>query len=117
MEQNSNVEQLLACLVQVVGRATMAPSKVSEIVGQGRQLRAFNMCDGTYTQGEIGKKLRIDQGNLSRTFARWVENGVAFRIGDGKEVRLMHIYAIPATSGRRVRTRIKRKEKKRASRR
>lgn len=55
MEQNSNVEQLLACLVQVVGRATLPPNKVSEIVGQGRQLRAFNMCDGTHTQGEIVK--------------------------------------------------------------
>jgi hypothetical protein len=89
-------EQLIGCLVQIVGRATIPPEKVRELVGTGKAtLNAFNMCNGLLTQKEIAKKLRIDQGQLSRTFDRWVVNGIAFRVGDATEARLLHIYPIP----------------------
>jgi len=90
MEQDTRViEQLLSSLIQVIGRAVFPPEKVLESVGRSRmQLRAFNMCDGNRTQSEIAKKLRTDQGNLSRTSMRWIEKGIAFPVGDGKNARL-----------------------------
>jgi DNA-binding MarR family transcriptional regulator len=120
MEQNSRIEQLIASLIQVIGRAALPPDKISEFVGRGRaQLRAFNMCDGNHTQIEIAKKLRIDQGQLSRTLTRWVENGIAFRVGEGKELRFLHIYPIPTTTERRAKAKVKarRRRGRRASRR
>lgn len=96
MNESPVLEQLIECLIHVVGRAAMPEARVLEIVGNGpKQIKAFNLADGTRTQSEIARKARIDQGSLSRTAARWVECGVAFWIGNGKEARVMHIYQIP----------------------
>ncbi len=104
MAESRTLEQLMECLIQVLGRATMPEERVRTIVETGtKQIKAFNLADGTLTQVEIAKKAGVDQGSLSRAFARWVENGVAFWIGEGKEARLMHIYAIPITSATRSR--------------
>jgi hypothetical protein len=93
---NDLANDLLRCLVHIVGRASMPTDTVSELVGHGRKhIEAFNLCDGTLSQLEISKRTRIDQGNLSRTFDRWVKLGIAFWIGEGKEAKLMHIYPIP----------------------
>lgn len=89
-------DDLLRCLVQIVGRASMPMGTVCEIIGdRKKQIHAFNLCDGTLSQAEVSKKSKIDQGNLSRTFDRWVKNGIAFWIGEGKDAKLMHIYPIP----------------------
>lgn len=97
-------DDLLRCLVHIVGRASMPNEMVREIVGKGKkQIQAFNLCDGTLNQAEISKKCKIDQGNLSRTFDRWVKNGIAFWIGEGSDSKLMHIYPIPPGSNSRVR--------------
>lgn len=101
MTSSKHFEQLMQCLVQVVARAAIAETRVREIVGTGaKQLRAFNLADGTKSQLQISKATGIDQGNLSRTFQRWVESGVAFWMGEGKETRLMHVYPISAANQR-----------------
>lgn len=117
MKSSAELEQLIECLIQVIGRATMPPDRVQELVGGGRaNTKAFNMCDGSATQKNIAKTLRIDQGQLSRTFSRWVESGIAFRVGDGTEARLLHIYPIQQEASKR-KTSIKRGKGHRASRR
>lgn len=107
MTKSATVEQLLACLIQVISRTAMPAERVRDLVGDGKaNLRAFNMCDGVRTQNEIAKKLKIDQGQLSKTFARWVETGIAFRVGDENESRLLHVYPVPKSdnAGRKQRT-------------
>lgn len=95
MTVSKHFEQLMHCLVQVVGRAAIPEARVREIVGTGaKQLRAFNLADGSQTQKQIAQATGIDQGNLSRTFQRWVEAGIAFWIGEGKDVRPLHVYPI-----------------------
>lgn len=95
MQQSTKLEQLLECLIHVIGRTAISPSDVSKIVGTGRkQVTAFNLCDGSNSQKQISKKTGIDQGQLSRTFSRWVESGIAFWIGHGKEACLLHVYPI-----------------------
>lgn len=95
-------DDFLRCLVQIVGRASMPTETVRELIGKGKkQIHAFNLCDGTLSQVEISKKCKIDPGNLSRTYDRWVKNGIAFWLGEGKEMKLMHIYPIPSSSKNR----------------
>jgi hypothetical protein len=95
MTAESRVEQLLGCLVQVIGRAAVKDEFVREIVGTGsKQLRAFNLCDGTSTQTDIRKKVGLDAGNFSRTVRRWIEQGIMFEIADSGESRLLHVYPL-----------------------
>jgi hypothetical protein len=85
----SDNEVLLRAILATTARQTFPADRLTEIVlskGAGRkQLRAFNMCDGTLGQAEIAKSLALDQGNLSRTVARWIEAGIVFRLGDGRD--------------------------------
>jgi hypothetical protein len=98
MKSNDIGEQLLECLVQIIGRVAIPADKVSEIVGDNsKQIKAFNLCDGRTPLMEIAKKCRIDKGNFTRTASRWVANGIAFWLGSGKDARLFHIYPIPET--------------------
>jgi len=95
-------DDLLRCLVHIVGRASMPTETVRQLIGKGKkQIDAFNLCDGTLSQGEISKKCKINQGNLSRTFDRWVKNGIAFWVGEGNESKLLHIYPVPPGSPRK----------------
>jgi hypothetical protein len=62
---------LLRCLVQVIGRATIPPMEVLSVVGKRKkQIKAFNLCDGSRTLRNIARKSKINQGNLSRTTTR-----------------------------------------------
>ena len=98
MKSGEHTDELLRCLVHIIGRAAMPIETVYNIVGRGaKQIEAFNICDGTQTQSQISKRTGIDQGNLSRTVAKWVENGIAFWVGEGKDARLLHIYPVPTT--------------------
>lgn len=99
MKNEVNMNQLLRILIQVIARAAVPLATVQQVVGAGKkQIRAFNLCDGTLSQSEISKKTGIDQGNLSRTASRWVQGGVAFWITEDKDARLLHIYPINADS-------------------
>ena len=89
-------EELLQCLVQVVGRFAMPADRLRAVVGTGKnRVKAFNLCDGTHTVSEIARSSKINQGNLSRSIALWVQHGIVFWMGSGKEARVFHIYPIP----------------------
>ncbi len=88
---------LLRCAVQVIGRIAVPPEKVRKIIGESKkkQLKAYNLCDGTRTLVKIAKKAKIDEGNLSRTVNRWLEHGIVFSVAEGSDKRLLHIYPLP----------------------
>lgn len=94
-----NSEALLRAILGVTARQTFPVDRLTEIVlAKGtskKQLRAYNMCDGTKMQGEIAKALKLDRGNFSRTVARWVDAGVVCRLGEGREAKLLHVYPLP----------------------
>jgi hypothetical protein len=95
-------EDLLLCLLQVIGRATVPQQQVRTLVAKGKnRVKAFNLFDGSRTIAEVASKTRIDQGNLSRSAAIWVENGIAFWVGEGSDARLIHLYPIPEREPRR----------------
>ena len=88
---SDNTEALLRALLSVVSRQAIPQSRIAKLVrpGGARQLKAFNMCDGTQGQGEIAKALKLDPGNFSRTVARWVDAGIVFRLGNGRVSKLL----------------------------
>lgn len=103
MKSTEHTDELLRCLMHIIGRAAMPQEKVYELIGGGKkQIVAFNLCDGTLNQSEVAKKAGIDSGNFNRTFARWVDSGIAFSIGVGKEAKLLHIYPISQTAPKRA---------------
>ena len=83
-------------VIDLLGRLSFPPSYLLKLVsssGRGdKQLLAFNLCDGTRSQSEIAKEVRIDRGNFSRTIARWIELGIVFKL-TGNEYP-MHIYPL-----------------------
>jgi len=96
MEADTTLADLLRCAIHVVGRIAVPPDQVRQIVDRGKKsIKAFNLCDGTRALGDIAKKAGVDQGNLSRSASRWISHGVAFRLGEGRGARLIHIYPIP----------------------
>jgi hypothetical protein len=114
MTENGIVNDLLRVAIQVLGRIAVKPEQVRAIVGEKKKLiKAFNLCDGQHTQKEIVRKTGLHQGSFSTTSARWAANGIAFRLGDGKDARVLHIYAIPEAGGpRRSKARGRRQKKK-----
>ena len=99
---SERLEQLLQCLIHVVGRSAIPEERVREIVSTGdKKVEAFNLCDGTRTQKQITDAVGLDKGNFSRAAARWVETGVAFTVGEGADERLLHVFPIPETKKKR----------------
>lgn len=108
-----NTEDLLRCLVHIAGRTAVPVETTRAVVGEGKnRAKAFNLCDGRTTLIEISKKTKIDRGNLSRAVSNWVEHGVAFRIGEGKDGVPLHIYSLPKNDKPKNRLSKKRKEKR-----
>lgn len=102
------LDSLLRCAIQVVGRIAIRPEQVGEILvvnATAKQFKAYNLCDGTKTQGEVTKAAGLDSGNFSRTVARWVKSGVLFRLGSGKEAKLLHIYPLAESDFKLMRKR------------
>jgi CRP-like cAMP-binding protein len=94
----SNSETLLRAILSMAARQAFPPSRLRAIVlsrGTGpKHLDAFNMCDGTKRQKDIAKALKLDAGNFSRTVARWINEGVVFRLGEGRSATLLHVYPL-----------------------
>lgn len=93
-------EQLLRAILSVTARQTFPPDRLAELVAPkklkgDKQEKAFNLCDGTLTQSEIAKALKLDSGNFSRTVSRWADAGIVFRLGEGREAKLLHVYPLP----------------------
>lgn len=96
-------KDLFGCLLQVIGRAAVPAEEVRAAVGRGRnRVKAFNLFDGTNSVRTVARKTRIDGGNLSRSATSWVDSGIAFWVGQGKDSRLLHIYPIPEKPPRRA---------------
>jgi DNA-binding MarR family transcriptional regulator len=89
-------EALLRSILATVARATFPPDEITRIVAptkaSQKQLLAYNLCDGETPQAEIGKRVKLDQGNLSRAIARWVEAGVVVRLGPDQLP--LHVYPL-----------------------
>jgi DNA-binding MarR family transcriptional regulator len=92
----SNTDALLRALISVTGRVAVPAAELRELVTAGRlaqkQVDAYNLCDGTRTQAQIAKRLKLDAGNFSRTVQRWERSGVLFRIGEDEQ--LLHLYPL-----------------------
>ena len=99
VDLSENGEALLRGILSAVARQTFPVERLLEIVGAGdKQKKAFNLCDGSRSQGEIAKACKLDNGNFSRTVARWVEAGVVVRLGTGRESTPLHVYPLPDDS-------------------
>jgi hypothetical protein len=89
-------EALLRAILEMVARQTFPPSEVFKIVsptvGGQKQLRAYNLCDGRTPQSEIGKRVQLDKGYLSRSISRWIDVGIMTRVG--ADLHPMHIYPL-----------------------
>jgi CRP-like cAMP-binding protein len=92
-------EQLLRAILATVARQTFSTEFITEKVAIGadkaKQVDAYNLCDGTRSQSEVAKSAGLDQGSFSRTLARWIELGIVIRVGEGRDVKLVHVYPIP----------------------
>jgi hypothetical protein len=98
----AETEELLRFLVQLTARHVFPEEALRQIIGSsGRQVEAYNLCDGTRTQAEIVKVSKLDQGQFSRTAGRWAEAGVLFRVGTGRDVKLLHLYPISSVQAGR----------------
>ena len=88
-------DQILKALLQTFGRTAFPQEKVVEIIGRSeKNQKAYMLCDGTKTPIEIVKKTKLDSGNFSRTLGKWEEEGIIFKLTDGKEIRPLHIYPL-----------------------
>jgi DNA-binding MarR family transcriptional regulator len=89
-------EALLRAILATVARKTFPPAELYKMVaptaGSSKQLAAYNLCDGKTPQTEIGKRANLDQGNLSRSIARWIEAGIMVRVG--RDEHPMHVYPL-----------------------
>jgi len=94
---NDKTEQLFRILIQLTARQSVPESTLRGVVGTGdKQRLAYNLADGTGSQRELARAAQIDEGNFSRTVGRWLEEGVLFKLGEGREARLLHLYPLAA---------------------
>lgn len=102
----SNAEAYLRAILGVVSRQAIPPEELAAQVAVGatkaKQIEAFNLCDGSLTQGEIAKKVGLDPGNFSRTMARWADDGLVVRTEINGQMRPVHLYPIPASIAKKV---------------
>jgi len=82
--------EIIAALLEANIRKTIDVEKATEIVIRKRKdkkkfIKAYNACNGKNSMTEIGKKFKIDQGNLSRAIDEWQQNGLLLKLeNDGK---------------------------------
>ena len=88
----------LRAILATVARQTFSPARILEIMGANageKQHRAFNLCDGSRTQGEVAKELGLDPGNFSKSVNRWIDEGIVIRVGEKREAKPLHVYPLP----------------------
>lgn len=96
----NTTDTLLKGIFATLGRTAFPPEKLYKIVapttGSTKQVQAYNMCDGETPQAEIGKRVKLDKGSLSKTISKWVEAGIVIRVGnDGHPLHLYPLTAKP----------------------
>ena len=93
----NTTDALLKGILAAVGRSAFPPEVLRKIVapttGSAKQVMAYNLCNGETPQAEIGKRAKLDRGNLSRTITKWVEAGIVIRVG--AEEHPLHLYPLP----------------------
>ncbi len=98
----STQETYLRAILATVARTAFPPDLLLEIVATGsdkiKQVKVYNLCDGSRSQGEIVKEAGLDKGNFSRTLSRWEDEGIVIRVGTGRDVRPLHVYPLPANA-------------------
>jgi hypothetical protein len=99
-----NSEAFLRAILATTARQTFPPDQLAEMVGPPKQVQAFNLCDGTRSQTDIAKALKLDSGNFSRTVSRWVKAGIVFRLGEKSEAKLLHVYPLNGDAAKKKRT-------------
>ena len=94
----SETDELLRILISLAGRTAFPEEILQALIGPSpKNLAAYNLCDGSRTQAEVVKAAKVDQGQFSRAASRWVELGILFKLGTGREARLLHLYQLPST--------------------
>lgn len=90
-------ETLLRAILGMQARQVFPPERLALLVapqaGGDKQMQAYNLCDGNTPQSEISKQTGLDKGSLSRSISRWIELGIAIRIGSEKNP--LHLYPLP----------------------
>lgn len=90
-------ETYLRAILATIARQTFPQEILASLVLKGggpKQFRAFNLSDGTRTQGEIAKEVGLDPGSFSRTITRWSELGIVVRVVDGQRIIPVHVYPL-----------------------
>lgn len=93
----STQETYLRAILATVARQTFPQDVLAGYVLKGggpKQFRAFNLCDGTRTLGEIAKELGLDSSNFSKSITRWTELGIIVRVMDGQRIIPVHVYPL-----------------------
>lgn len=102
----SEPDPLQLILIKVIARAAVPLAEVQRVVGtRPKQIRAFNLFDGTLGLTEVAKKAKLHKQSLSSATQRWISEGVIYRLGPGRTAKLLHVYPIPLPK----KTRAKRK--------
>lgn len=102
----SNADAYLRAILGVLARSALPPDDLASQVGVGstkaKQFEAYNLCDGSITQGEVASTVGLDAGNFSRTVSRWADDGLIVRTEINGQMRPVHLYPIPATAIKRA---------------
>jgi predicted transcriptional regulator len=93
-------ESYLRAILATVARQTFSPESILKIMGPNsgeKHFKAFNLCDGTRTQAEVARDAGLDPGNFSKSLGRWTDAGIVIRVGEGRDVRPVHVYPLSDT--------------------
>jgi hypothetical protein len=97
MNEETNI--LLRAILCMTARQAISIDELIQIVspkGSGEaQIEAYNLCDGSRSQGRIAKEVGLDAGNFSRTVSRWIDARVVMKLGVARDAPLLHVYPIP----------------------
>jgi len=95
---SDNTDFYLKMIMQLIARQTFSASDVAAHVcptkKSTKSLKAYNLCDGTRSQAEIGKVCGIDRANCQKMIKRWELEGLILRVPHGKELHPLHIFPI-----------------------
>jgi DNA-binding MarR family transcriptional regulator len=93
----------LRLIFTLLARQAMSPKDVRKAIGKSPKLvAAYNLCDGSATQGELAKQLKLDRGYFSRVIAGWIEAGIVYRVENGGKTCLLHLYPVRSETTERM---------------
>ena len=88
----------LKMIMQLVARQTFSVEDVAGHVcptkNSAKSLVAYNLCDGTKSQTEIGNICGIERANCQKMIKRWELEGIVLRVPHGNELHPLHVFPI-----------------------